>query len=158
MLKQVLFFLPLMCLVASHPRPQEVEISQTFEAEVPLTPADQCDYYSCNGLQLELNHINGQKVEAGQCLINVDGDPKKFFCYVNEDSVCEKTKTEFGYISYEPCNHPTAVVRRNFSWQGLWDWAKNIFSYITPQFSVEGDISYNPEWCADASRYDSRYC
>jgi len=136
MLKRVLFFLPLICLVVSHP--QGPILTDKHPAETPLTPADQCDYYSCNGHTVEL-HQGGQKVELGQCLTPVGGNEEAFFCYVNADSSCKKIATEHGFISVQPCNDPLAPVVRNFDWNGLWDWMKSAIDDLFG-FLVEEDI------------------
>merc|ERR1712018_1098287 len=122
MLKHIFFLVSMICMVASHPQVasetykinvpgpdgtlQQMDLSQTYPEGfegAPLTPADECDGYSCTGLEYKLpNKItirnkDGVAVEKdvfiGQCNSNFPefkADTEEVFCFVNEDSSCAK--------------------------------------------------------------------
>ena len=140
MFQHGLFFLPLVCFAVGMQVPTPEVKYAAGSNDGPLTPANECDFYSCNDLVYELAARNGQRVQLGQCS-SPAGGADNYFCYVNEDSSCEKKQTDLGWVSFEPCKAGNAVGTRAFSWQGLWDWAKgaidSLVTFILPEFSVD---------------------
>merc|ERR1712018_47386 len=110
MLKLFAFFIPFVCLVASLPQGPSFDITVTSPNGVtkqipirekfpegidgaPFTPANECDGYSCTGLQYEyIDKIDGKSVLFGQCQNGFPEyeDDTQVFCFVNADSSCDK--------------------------------------------------------------------
>merc|ERR1712018_516635 len=114
MLNRIILLLPFLCLVAS--KPQETPLAITYggkqymalldkPAVVPATPPNECDGYSCNGIEYKVV-TNNTDLFLGQCQTPLPDAGNDTFCFVNEDSACEKTKMDQfqgKYISTEPC-------------------------------------------------------
>merc|ERR1712186_1548 len=126
MLRLIIFFLP---LVACHIQgnlemmsyqgeniPIRIVRPTGFEG-APQTPANQCDGYSCNGLEYKLVNpqkydFDGEDVTFGMCQTPHQGED---YCFVNEDSACAKQKSEAfpgKYVSTEPCKAHNAPKKR----------------------------------------------
>merc|ERR1739848_198668 len=168
MLKRIFFLVSMICMVASHPQVasetykinvpgpdgtlQQIDLSQTYPEGfegAPLTPADECDGYSCTGLEYKLpNKItiinkDGVAVEKdvfiGQCNSNFPefkADTEEVFCFVNEDSSCAKKKSNVfkgKFVSSEPCRAANAPKKRGFgddileALTTIWNWFSNLF-------------------------------
>ena len=75
------------------------------------TKSDVCDFRACNGMVLAPNITNSLTV-FGQCdeSFPLDEATNTYFCFVNEDSVCDKTPSDFllpgTFISTIPCEDP----------------------------------------------------
>jgi len=111
MFQRGLFFLPLVCFAVGMQVPTPEVKYAAGSNDGPLTPANECDFYSCNDLVYELAARNGQRVQLGQCS-SPAGGADNYFCYVNEDSSCEKKQTDLGWVSFEPCKAGNAVGTR----------------------------------------------
>jgi len=81
-----------------------------------------CDQYACNGLKLGFMRDGMKAFDIGECTTGLE-DAKKgdLFCFVNEDSVCEKKPSKYPgmYVSTEPCKDPTLVTERFLFLLGL---------------------------------------
>ena len=72
----------------------------------------------------ETNENEGEAYTIGQCQFPINKD--EYMCFVNEDSICPKTPTDFPglYSSTEPCEDPRAPKPR-----GFWDFGNLFFSF-----------------------------
>ena len=81
-----------------------------YEAKNEVS-SDVCDCSACNGMILKPN-ISNAIASLGQCdeSFPLDDLTKTYFCFVNEDSVCDKTPSDFllpgTFISTIPCEDP----------------------------------------------------
>ena len=93
--------------------------------------ADVCDFSSCNGFLLETEKFQGKTYTAGQCQFSINEDES--FCFVNEDSMCDKFPTEFDgiFTSSVPCEDERAPKPRFFP---------QIFNQITNNIQVNVKI------------------
>ena len=103
---------------------------------------DECTGFSCNGLELHLPYGN-QTIIMGQCQMDLPANSGQFYCFVNEESVCDKVESNAFkgmYISYEACQHPLAPKKRFFGA------IANFFSnaWKTVANTVAGWFGYNP--------------
>ena len=74
-----------------------------------ITPDNDCDGYSCTGLEYEMT-VGNQAVSYGQC--QLDG-----ICFVKESSSCPKFASKLfpgKFISTVACDHPNAPKPRFF--------------------------------------------
>jgi len=128
MLNRIILLLPFLCLVAS--KPQETPLAVTYggkqylalldkPAVVPATPPNECDGYSCNGIEYKVV-TNNTDLFLGQCQTPLPDAGNDTFCFVNEDSACEKTKMDQfqgKYISTEPCQAINSPKKRGWNWK-----------------------------------------
>jgi len=160
MLKLFAFFIPFVCLVASLPQGPSFDITVTSPNGVtkqipirvkfpegldgaPHTPANECDGYSCTGLEYELiDKIDGKSVILGQCqnAFPEYEDKTQLFCFVNADSSCDKKPSSMfpgKYVSAEACRAPNAPFRRHVVYDDsefectdyFWAWYCKLFGY-----------------------------
>jgi len=105
--------------------PKEVKIEVTKASGSEGSP-DVCNFKSCNGEQYSFkNEYGNDTLTMGQCQSEL-GPESGLFCFVNEDSVCEKVESSKGgqFISYEACKDaPPSFTRRNW----FTDWISNAF-------------------------------
>merc|ERR1739847_142995 len=135
MLKLFAFFIPFVCLVASFPQgpsfniavtspngvTNQIPIREKFPEGIdgaPFTPANECDGYSCSGLEYELiDKIEGKSVILGQCqnAFPEYEDDIQSFCFVNADSSCDKKPSSVfpgKYVSAQACRADNAPKKR----------------------------------------------
>jgi len=104
--------------------PKEVKIEVTKASGSEGSP-DVCNFKSCNGEQYSFeNEYGNDTLTMGQCQMEL-GPGSGLFCFVNEDSVCEKKESskQGKFISFEACKDaPPSFTRRNF-----FTWISNAF-------------------------------
>jgi len=123
MLNRIILLLPFLGLVAN--MPQEIPFALTFGGKqyiakldkgyvAPATPSNECDGFSCNGKEYKVI-TEADDFSLGQCQINLPDDEEGFWCFVDENSSCEKTPMdEFQgqYISTQACKADNAPKKR----------------------------------------------
>jgi len=123
MLNRIILLLPFLGLVAS--MPQETPFAITYGGNqyiakldkgyvAPLTPSNECDGFSCNGKEYKVI-TDGEDFSFGQCQNNLPDDEEGFWCFVDENSSCEKTTMEEfqgQYISTQACKAHNAPKKR----------------------------------------------
>jgi len=141
MFQRGLFFLPLVCFAVGMQVPTPEVKYAAGSNDGPLTPANECDFYSCNDLVYELAARNGERVQLGQCqnAFPEYEDKTQLFCFVNADSSCDKKPSSMfpgKYVSAEACRAPNAPFRRHLVDDGIfectdyfWAWYCKLFGY-----------------------------
>jgi len=125
---------------------------------------DVCDFSACNGRVLQ-GEINGTSYTIGECQSPIYG--KQYECYVNEDSVCPKTQSEYPgqFTSAKPCEDPRAPTPRRsssssccrkvevdyYKKNAAYDRHKKRFQYY---YRVSGDTIFGkPHYSSDDGKY-----